>query len=86
MTEDIRARSVIAEEKWMMGEDTNQAPSVIPMLTTLDEHNFYTAQQGWCLFTVHRVHFTLYMELNVQLCLRILYPAPATIPPGFLES
>lgn len=29
-----------------MGEDTNQAPSVIPMLTTLDEHNFYTAQQG----------------------------------------
>ena len=28
-----------------MGEDT-QPPSVIPMLTTLDEHNFYSAQQG----------------------------------------
>ncbi|XP_063693763.1 mediator of RNA polymerase II transcription subunit 12-like [Bolinopsis microptera] len=45
-TEDVRARSVISEERWIMGEDTNQAPSVIPMLTTLDEHNFYTAQQG----------------------------------------
>ena len=44
-TEDVRARSVIAEERWIMGDDNNP-PSVISMLTTLDEHNFYTAQQG----------------------------------------
>jgi hypothetical protein len=42
-----------------MGEDSNQAPSVIPMLTTLDEHNFYTAQQG--NLTVN------YLQLNGRL-------------------
>ena len=43
----MRARSVIAEERWIMGEEACP-PSVIPMLTTLDEHNFYQAQIGSC--------------------------------------
>ena len=48
-----------------MGEDANQAPSVVPMLATLDEHNFYTAQQGYFLFHFHfHFHFRFHFHFH----------------------
>eukprot|EP00116_Pleurobrachia_bachei_P013343 sb/3473605/ len=44
-TEDIRVRSVISEERWLMCED-NSPPSALAMLAALDEHNFYISQTG----------------------------------------